>query len=134
MIFAVMTANAQSGFRIQTQVVNTVDDKLQVLSANYDNVFFQFDLNKRVLKYHSDIFGDFEEQILNYNTGILITPVILDEKDYSFELANAIHEVWTHGAYWQLYASTGAPSQVYVVVEHPYIGEVNKRVYFKLKE
>ena len=129
-----MTANAQSGFNIQTDVVNSVDKQLQVLTANYDNVIFQFDLNQKVLKYHSDTYGDFEEQILNYNTGILITPVLLDGKDYSFELANAIHEIYTQGAYWQLYASTGAPSEVYVVVEHPYVGEVNKRVYFKLKQ
>lgn len=127
-------AQAQSGFTVKTEVLNVVDNQLQVLSASYEDVTFKFDLNKKVLNVESSTFGMFEEQVLNYKTGIFITPVVLDGKDYSFELANCVHEVWTQGAYWQLYASVGAPASVYVIVEHPYVGEVNKRVYFKMKQ
>lgn len=129
-----INAQAQSGFIVETEVLNVVDKQLQVLSASYEDVTFKFELNKKNLTVESSTFGTFEEQILNYTTGIMITPVVLDGKDYSFELANCVHEVWTQGAYWQLYASVGAPSSVYVIVEHPYVGEVNKRVYFKMKQ
>ena len=126
-------ANAQSGFNIETNVINVVDNQLQVVEARFETVGFIFNLNKKTLDYTSPN-GSWQEEILNYTTGVNITPVLLDDKDYGFELANAIHEVWTNAAYYQLYASVGAPSQVYVIVEHPFVGNVLRRVYFKIKQ
>jgi hypothetical protein len=126
-------ANAQSGFNVETNVINVVDNQLQVVEARFETVGFTFNLNKKTLDYTSPN-GSWQEEILNYTTGVNITPVLLDDKDYGFELANAIHEVWTNAAYYQLYASVGAPSQVYVIVEHPFVGNVLRRVYFKIKQ
>lgn len=123
-------ANAQTSFTMTAQYNNTLNVEMTQLTKNDEVAELKFDLVTKTLEFKAQGVH-WIETIVDSKTEITVIPVFIEQNKMSFELANAIHEIWTEGAYYQLYCTLVDPTQPYVIVEHSYVGAIYQRIYYK---
>jgi hypothetical protein len=123
-------ANAQTSFTMTANYNNVLNMNMKQIAKNDEVAVFKFNLLNKTLEFQAGE-NHWIETIVNAQTQITVIPVHISENDMSFELANAIHEIWTEGAYYQLYCTLSNPDVPYVIVEHAYVGSVYQRIYYQ---